>query len=148
MDHFHGVADWGAGAFWLFLGAAVIAGAWEKNRKNAEKHETLRRIIEKTGNVDEAKLKEVFSPSGPDWMTSKPGEGYRGLRVGGIVVMGLGAAIAFAFLALGLSGVGPGKAMKIGLAIAGAVAVFGFGLFYSSRFAEPPPDQRNGPSAR
>jgi hypothetical protein len=148
MDHFQGVGDWGAGAFWLFLGAAVIAGAWEKNRKNAERHETLRRIIEKTGSVDEAKLKEVFSPSGPDWMIARPGESYRGLRIGGIVVMGLGAAIAFAFLALGLSGVAPAKAMKIGLAIAGAIAVFGSGLFYSSRFAEPPPDHRNGPSAR
>jgi hypothetical protein len=148
MDHFHGVGDWGAGAFWLFLGAAAIAGSWEKNRRNAEKHETLRRIIEKTGSVDEARLKEVFSSSGPDWLNARPGDGFRGLRVGGIVVMGLGAAVAFAFMALGLSGVVAGKAMTIGLSIAGAVAIFGLGLFYSSRFAEPPPDQRNGPSAR
>jgi hypothetical protein len=145
MDHF---GDWGAGTFWLFLGAAVVAGAWEKNRKNSEKHETLRRIIEKTGNVDDARLKEVFNPSGPDWMTSRPGEGYRGLRIGGTVIMCLGAAIAFAFLALGLSVVIPRKAMIIGLAIAGGVAIFGLGLFFSSRFAEPPPDQRNGPTAR
>ncbi len=148
MEHVHGVANWGAGAFWLFIAAAVIAGAWEKIRKNAEKHETLRRIIEKTGSVDEAKLKEVFSPSGPDWMTSRPGDGYRGLRIGGIVITGLGAAIAFAFLALGVSGVMPRVGQVIGLSIAGAVVIFGLGLFYSSRFAEPPPDQRNGPSGR
>lgn len=148
MDHFHGVGDWGAGAFWLFLGAATLAGAWEKNRKNTERHETLRRIIEKTGNVDEAKLRELFNPSGPDWMITRPGEAYRGMRIGGAVVMGLSAALAFVFTTLGYSDVIPRKAFVIGLAIAGAVAIFGVGLFYSSRFAEPPPDQRNGPTAR
>ena len=63
MDHGPVWATWGAGAFWIFLAVAVAVGAWEKSRKNAEKHETLRRIVEKTGTVDEAKLKELFNQS-------------------------------------------------------------------------------------
>jgi hypothetical protein len=49
-------------AFWIFIAVVVWASTWEKARRNAEKHETLRRIIEKTGTIDEAKLKELFAP--------------------------------------------------------------------------------------
>jgi hypothetical protein len=145
MDYAHGFGSWGAGAFWLFIAAAAVAGSWEKARRNAEKHETLRRIIEKTGNVDESKLKELFSPSGPDWMTSQPGETYRGMRIAGGIIMGLATGLAFIFLTLGYTDVVAHKAFVIGLAIAGAVAIFGLGLFLSSRFAEPPPGRGNGP---
>lgn len=142
MDHGSGIATWGAATFWLFIAAAAVAGHWEKARRNAEKHETMRRIIEKTGTVDEAKLKELFNKRA-DWGMSEPGEVYRGLRIGGTVVLGVAAAIAVVFIGLGFSEVVPSKVTAIGLSAAAGVALMGIGLFVSSRFAEPPPENRS-----
>lgn len=58
----------GAAAFWIALGAVLIAGGWWKSRSEALKHETIRRIIEKTGEIDELKLKALFEPPVPDWV--------------------------------------------------------------------------------
>ncbi len=147
MGHGYG-AGWGAGIFWLFIAAAVVAGAWEKIRRNAEKHETLRRIIEKTGTVDEAKLKDLFNSStSSDWGAASPGSGYRALRIIGTVFMCIAAGLAICFFALGNTEVVSRTASIIGLSVSSVVAMFGVGLFFSSRFAEPPPGRENG-SAR
>jgi hypothetical protein len=147
MEHAYGVASWGAAAFWLFIAAAAVAGIWERIRRNAEKHETLRRIIEKTGTVDEAKLKELFnSPTDSD--SSVPGEIYRGLRIAGTIVTCIAAGLAVFFFAIGYSAALPRTVYIIGLASSGIVAMLGIGLFLSSRFAEPPPIQGSGSAAR
>jgi hypothetical protein len=148
--------DLGALGFWIFLAAAVVGGMWVDARKKAEKHETLRRIVEKTGTIDEAKLKELFSEKPA--AEPKPGSGYRALRVLGTIVMFVAAAILtfFGVVAVSLLLVDGGRPMapgdKIGVILAFAVpvaiAVAGWGLFYSSRFAEPPPRARNEPPAR
>ena len=143
-----GGASWGAGIFWLFIAAAVVAGAWEKIRRNAEKHETLRRIIDKTGMVDEAKLKELFSTPTTDWGSTAPGAGYRALRVGGTIILSIAAGVAICFYALGQADVITQRASIIGLCVASIVAMFGVGLFFSSRFAEPPPGHGNEPPVR
>lgn len=144
-----GNEDWGAGVFWLFIAAAVVAGAWEKVRRNAEKHETLRRIIEKTGAVDEAKLRELFTPStNSDWWTSKPGDSYRALRILGVVFLSIAAAVAVLFLIMRQGDVISQAVSIIGLAASGAVATLGVGFFVSARFAAPPPPQGNEPPAR
>ena len=52
----------GAAAFWIALAAVLISGGWFKSRSEATKHETIRRIIEKTGEVDEVKLRALFEP--------------------------------------------------------------------------------------
>ncbi len=41
----------GAAAFWISLAAFLIAGMYFRSRNEAAKHETLRRIVEKTGHV-------------------------------------------------------------------------------------------------
>lgn len=146
MDHIRG-ADWGGVAFWLFIAAMVVAGTWEKIRKNAEKHETLRRIIEKTGTVDEARLKELFSaPATSDWTSSPSGSGYRALRIGGLIVMGVGGAVALACLLMGQFQVMPRVDSVRGGSIGGAIAFIGLALFFSSRYAEPPSGRGNGSS--
>jgi hypothetical protein len=145
MDH----SDWSGAAFWLFIAAAVASSTWAKSRREAEKHETLRRVMEKTGKIDEAKLKELFSaPTAHDWdwMKSKPGDGYRGLRIAGTIVMSIAAGVALCFFALGQTEVAPPMASVIGMSIAGGIAVLGLGLFVSARFAEPPPDKESGPT--
>ena len=37
----------GVVAFWIALAAVLIAGGWAKTRTEAQKHETLRKLIEK-----------------------------------------------------------------------------------------------------
>jgi len=146
MDHSYG--DWGAATFWLFIAAAAVAGTWEKARRNSEKHETMRRIIEKTGSIDEAKLKELFNARGTDWSGGAPGDGYRALRVVGTLLMGIAAGLAVVFLILGQTDVIPRTASIIGMSVAGGVVMVGLGFFFSSRFAEPPVNRRDGPASR
>lgn len=142
------------GGFWIFISALIVVGMWIDWQKQAAKHETLRRIVEKTGTVDEAKLKELFSDE--EESTGKPGGAYRGLRVVGIIVLFGGAAIATFFLVAALLGKVFGlnhmivdiTGLMIGFAAAAGVAVVGLGLFFASRFATPPPDTRNEPPAR
>ena len=93
--------DLSALGFWIFIAAIVVGGMWKESRQNAEKHETLRRIVEKTGEIDEAKLKELFSEAPSE--ESKPGYGYRAARVTGTIVFFIGAGIAtFILIAVGL----------------------------------------------
>jgi hypothetical protein len=147
-------AGWGSLGFWIFVAAIVVGGMWKESRQNAEKHETLRRIVEKTGTVDEAKLKDLFTAPPPE--ESKPGYGYRVARVMGTIVLSFGAAIAtFALIAVAL-----GKAFGAtgmfnditgwiaGLAISAGIAMLGLGIFFSSHFCEPPPGTRNEPPTR
>jgi hypothetical protein len=132
--------DVGALGFWLFVAAIVVASTWAKSRQQAEKHETLRRMVEKTGVIDEARLKELFTEPPPE--EGKPGYGYRALRVSGSIVLFIAAGIATFFLVAAGLGKVFGQVIDWwygGLAIAAGLAMVGLGLFFSSRFAEPPP---------
>ena len=66
-----GPFDLGALGFWIFVAACVVSSDWKDSRIQAQKHETLRRIVDKTGAIDEAKMKELFSASSSD--VRKPG---------------------------------------------------------------------------
>jgi hypothetical protein len=135
--------DAGSG-FWIFISAIVVAGIWKETREKAEKHETLRRIVEKTGTIDEAKLKEIVGE--PPSKESKPGSGYRAARVAGTIVLFAGAAMAtFILIALALGKVfGATKPfddvadLTAMLGISAGIAMLGLGIFFSSRFCEPP----------
>ncbi len=61
----------GAAAFWIALAAVLITGGWWKSRSEAMKHETIRRIIERTGEVDEVKLKALFEPPVNPWVSAR-----------------------------------------------------------------------------
>jgi hypothetical protein len=141
--------DLGALGLWIFIAAIVVAGIWRDARQKAEKHETLRRIVEKTGTIDEAKLKELFKEQASgEW---KSGDGYRLLRILGTIVVFVGAGVAtFVLLAAGLGQLFYGATFDgwfAALAISAGIAMLGFGIFFSSRFAEPPPTG-NEPPAR
>jgi hypothetical protein len=131
--------DFGALGFWLFLAALLVGGMWKDSRQEAEKHETLRRIVEKTGSIDEARLKELFNPA----EQSNPGISYRGLRIAGTIIMFAGAGLALFFLLPSLIG-HPIEWWYGGLAVAAGIALLGLGVFLSSRFADPPPRSQSG----
>lgn len=138
--------DFGAFGFWLFIAALVVAGYWKETRQEAEKHETLRRMMEKTGAVDEAKLRELFSSAVEQ--KTRPGAGYRALRITGTIVMFLAGAMAIFFLAIGTIFENESSHAHAALAVAAGVALLGAGIFVSSRFAEQPTESRNEPPAR
>jgi hypothetical protein len=86
---------------WIFITAIIVAGIWQDTRQKAEKHETLRRVVEKTGTIDEAQLKALFKQ--PVSGEVKTGGGYRALRIIGTIVMFTGAGVfTFFSLVLGL----------------------------------------------
>jgi hypothetical protein len=146
MDYGNGGINLGGLGIWLFLAALVIAGAWKKIRRDAEKHETLRRIVEKTGMVDEAKLKQVFRPAELQVpVPTTPGAGYRILRVLGTLIMGVAAALISALLVGALLGMADwaNKGYRSGFVIATGIGVFGLGVFMAARFATPP-ERGNG----
>jgi hypothetical protein len=142
--HREEIMDIGALGLWIFFASIIVASTWAKSRREAEKHETLRRIVEKTGQIDEAKLKELFKEEAPQ--VSKPGGGYRWARVIGAIVLSIGAAIATGILIVAGLGKVFGEArmfaditwLIVGPAIASGIAMLGLGIFFSSRFCEPP----------
>jgi hypothetical protein len=146
--------DLGALGFWIFIAAVVVGGMWSEARKKAEKHETLRRIVEKTGTIDEAKWKELFREAPSE--EPKPGSGYRLTRVLGTIIMFIGAAIAtFFWIVAGFGKVlghtrmfDGGEWLIACFAVPAGIAMLGLGIFFSSRFCEPPPGTRNEPPAR
>ena len=141
-------AVWTGVAFWMFVAACVVAGTWEKIRRNAERHETFRRILEKTGTVDEAKLQELFNSSRlSSPASSMPGGGYRVLRITGTILMILGAGMGAFFLIVGPIFHMPDEARAGSLVFSFAGLLIGFALFFASRFAQPPPDRGNGRTA-
>jgi cytochrome b subunit of formate dehydrogenase len=140
--------------FFIAIAAIVVALIWHDARKKAEKHETLRRIVESTGTIDEAKLKELFKEASGGEKT--PGRSYRVLRIAGMIVMFIGAGIVtFLLVVTGLIFLfwGPDPDFDFDwmfptYAISGGIAMLGYGLFFASRFAEPPASSRNELQAR
>jgi hypothetical protein len=140
----------GAAAFWLFVGAAVVAVIWRKKQSEAMRHETVRLLIAKEQKLDDAQIAKLLNPEmSRDWMMWKqswrlpPGSGYRTLRICGIIVI---------FTALGLAIAGLWRGMVLGLqeesvvGLATAVPIvtgIGIGLFFASRFAPKPPKDDN-----
>jgi hypothetical protein len=141
------VISLGAAAFWIALAAVLIAGGWNKVRREQIKQETLLKLIEKTGQLDEAQVKLLFppppppSPWPPPWHHPRdPLEGQRSLRVGGVVVMGVAAGLAVLGLVLRMLGTGD-QQDEFGIAIlglAGLVAGVALGLLIASKFATGP----------
>jgi|KBSMisStaDraftv2_1062788.scaffolds.fasta_scaffold900109_1 hypothetical protein len=149
----------GAAAFWISLAAVLIASGWFKSRSEAQKHETLRRMIEKTGTVDPAQMSELFRPSGPQsgWTNpelwkmplSPPGENRKAAMIVGGIFISIAAGLAAVALILGSTGVMTPNDSTTGFAVAAMIAMFGLGMFGVSRFADPPPpkDPKDGGGA-
>jgi hypothetical protein len=135
----------GVVAFWIAVAAVLVAGGWFKSHSEAQKQETLRKIIEKTGTVDEALLRQLF-PKPPAFDPSAwgrrtaPGDAYRALRVLGTIAMCIAVGLILFFTPLWLHGTE--EDAMVGVAIGVVTFATGAGFFLASRFAEPPPPTR------
>jgi hypothetical protein len=137
----------GVVAFWIAVAAVLIAAGWFKSRGEAQKQETLRKIIEKTGTVEEGLLRQLFpTPAVFDpsvWNRNAQGAGYRVLRVVGTIVMCVAAGLILFYTPLWFRGSG-GEDTMVGVAIGVIGFAAGVGFFLASHFAERPPERPDG----
>ena len=136
----------GWAAFWIALAAVIISGRWLKARREAMKYDTIVRLAEKTGRIDEEQFKLLFPPPGPlppHWFAPPPaGQGRMVLRVFGTILMFVGAGLVIAILLLA----GHHLEAAVGRLATGLVlAVLGAGLFIAGRFAPARRDDREAP---
>ena len=118
--------------FWIALAAVLITGSWFKSRNDAEKHATLRAIIEKNGMVDEAQLRALF---GPVAVQRRPGDLHAFLRIIGTIVVSTAVGLLL-FFTIYRQAVNAEDG-TIGLASTLIVAAAGVGFFLSSRWVDP-----------
>lgn len=131
----------GVVAFWIALAAVLIAGGWAKTRTEAQKHETLRKLIERGGSVDEAQIRALFYPPMPAgmarWVRPRAkGDGYRALRVVGTIAICLAIGLMVFFAPLWLRGIDEDALVGVGFGV--VIFALGAGFFIASRFMEKP----------
>jgi hypothetical protein len=135
----------GAAAFWIALAAVLIAGNWFRTRREELKQQTLLRLVERTGQLDEQQVKLLFPPppSGPlppHWFPPpNPDAGRQMARIFGTLCLAVavGLTIFFAIRAeLGSSA--QQEDVASGFGAAALVACVGVGLFISTRFMAKP----------
>jgi hypothetical protein len=133
-----------AAAFWIALAAFLIAAGYFKVRGEALRHETLRRVIEKTGEVDQERLRELMQPPPPpvpprQAFVSCQGDSYKVLRVFGTLALAAALGLVAFFSIVYYGGGLPPENVFIGYGVAAVVAILGVGLFISSAWCEKPP---------
>jgi hypothetical protein len=138
----------GAAAFWIALAAVLIAGGWFKMRREAIKQDTLLRLIERTGQLDEAQVKALFPPPPPlppHWFRppNPTPDGRIPLKVFGTIALAVAVGLTVFFTIFANFGAGWQQAEAVsGFAAASLVACIGIGLFVAARFVRPPPKEQ------
>jgi hypothetical protein len=133
MNGIFGLAAFG---FWMFIGAAAVAGIWDGVRKRDAEHETLRRMIESGKEPDQAMVDKLLGSR------KKP---ERDLKVGGLIVLFVAPGLALMGWTISLVAE---QALIPLLGVAGLVLFVGIGLLVASSFLERAnekdyPDNRN-----
>ena len=145
------VISLGAAAFWIALAAVLIANGINRVRRERLRQETLLKLVEKTGRLDEETIKTLFPPPPPHAPHAfgpppRQPDGRRGLKIFATIVLSIAAGIAtFASI---IWQFGPPQAQDpfipvVPYAVAALIACVGAGLFVAVRFVRPPPDERN-----
>ncbi len=144
------VISLGAAAFWIALAAVLIANGVNAVRRERMRQETLLKLVEKTGRLDEQTIKTLFPPPAPPpphafGPPPRHPDGRRGMKVFGTIVLSIAVGIAVLVSILWLFGPPPlrqdGFFPVVPYAIAALIACFGAGLFVATRFMRPPPDE-------
>jgi hypothetical protein len=133
----------GAAAFWIALAAVLIAGGINGVRREKLRQETLLKLVEKTGQLDEQQVKTLFPPPPPPpphvWGPPEYPDGRRILKVFGTVAFSGGVGLAiFSWVLLEIGEPGLQDNAQLGFAWAGLVACVGIGLFVAARFVRAP----------
>ena len=133
----------GWAAFWIALAAVIISGRWLKARREAMKYDTIVRLAEKTGRIDEEQFKLLFPPPHPlppRWFARPgPGDGRMVLRIFGTIAMSVALGLATTQVVVSLHRIPAGVGFTI------ILAFFALGLFVASRFAPARRGDREAP---
>ncbi|MDJ0710008.1 MAG: DUF6249 domain-containing protein [Woeseiaceae bacterium] len=116
-----GIFGLAAFGFWLFIGAATVAGIWDGIRKREAQHETLRRMIEAGKQPDQQFVNKLL---GTDKNTS------RDLTTGGLITFSVAPGLAL----MGYL-IDQGAFMPL-LGVAGLIACIGLGLLVAAQFVK------------
>jgi hypothetical protein len=133
----------GAAAFWIALAAVLISGGYFNFRRERLRQETLLRLVERTGQLDEQQVKALYPPPPPlpahVWGPPEYPDGRRSLKVFGTVALSIAAGLGIFFLILFNMGT-PGMQQNAvwGFGWSALIACFGIGLFVAARFVRPP----------
>jgi hypothetical protein len=137
-----GEEEMGVVTFWIAVAGVLIAGGWFKARSEAQKHATLRTIIEKTGTVDAEQLRSLLgSPTRP----RRPGELFAFLRIVGTIAMCVAIGLVAFFTPLWLKGIE--NDAEVGVAFGAILGAAGVGFFLASRYVDPRRFASDGGSA-
>src|SRR6185436_7312872 len=133
----------GAAAFWIAVAAVLISGGYFQFRRERLRQETLLRLVERTGQLDEQQLKAMFPPPPPlpahVWGPPEHPDGRRILKVFGTVALSLGAGLAmFSWVLREIGELGLQDNAELGFAWAALIACVGIGLIVAARFVRPP----------
>lgn len=142
------VISLGAAAFWIALAAVLIANGINAVRRERMRQETLLKLVEKTGRLDEQTIKMLFPPPAAPpphaWGRPVQHDARRGLKVGGTIVLSLAAGLVLvAGVLLAIGAAMTADVVTLALAWAALFACLGIGLIVSARFVRPPPDERD-----
>ena len=142
----------GWAAFWIALAAVIISGRWLKARREAMKYDTVVRLAEKTGRIDEEQFKLLFPPPGPlppHWFAPPPpGNGRMVLRVFGTILMSIALGITVLFTVFRGYLPNTDAFHQVSVGAFGTSIVLGFlgaGLFIAARFAPAARGDREAP---
>lgn len=141
------VISLGAAAFWIALAAVLIANGINGVRRERLRQETLLRLVEKTGRLDEHTVKTLFPPPPAPAFGPPPrqADGRRGLKIFATIVLSVAAGIAI-FVTI-IWQFGPPQLQNdplvpaVPYAVAALIACVGAGLLVAVRFVRPPPDE-------
>lgn len=139
-------------AFWIAIGAVLVAYNWRNKHLEAMRHETARALIAKDKEVDPAELRDLLGPPADPWRCLgrpvAPGQSGRGMKAVGTILMiagpGLGGMVASIglFQTLGVAGLAPTEegviAIGVGIGIAIFLFLLGFAVHFASRFLSSP----------
>jgi hypothetical protein len=148
----------GAAAFWISIFGFFIAMGWFKQRADERRQETLLRIIERTGQVDEEQMKMLFppppahrfDPNNLPWLRPPaPGETRSHLRIAGTIMVSVAFGAGFFAYMLSLGAETQRGAALVFFGIAGLMACIGVGLFIAALYFPPAlPENRDGSQAQ
>lgn len=136
----------GAAAFWISIAAFFIAMGYFKSRADDRKQQTLLRLLERTGQLDDAQVKLLFPPPTvhplpphhPWLRQTPPGAHRRAMRIFGTIVLSIAAGLAIFFTIYARFGTPQMQLNAVaGYATAALIACFGIGLFVAGLFLPP-----------
>jgi hypothetical protein len=140
------VISLGAAAFWIALAAVLIAGSYFKWRREAQKQQTLLRLVERTGQLDEQQVKLLFPPPPPPgplpphWFPPpNPDAGRQMARIFGTLALSVAVGLTIFFTIRFNFGTALQQENAItGFGAASLIACVGVGLFIATRFMAKP----------